>query len=38
MNTLIGRIHFANKNTRIISIDERLDTMNWWIMMKNNLL
>jgi hypothetical protein len=29
MNTLIGRIHFANKNTRIISIDERLDTMNW---------
>jgi DNA polymerase III epsilon subunit family exonuclease len=38
MNTLIGRIHFANPKTNIVSIDERLETMNWGIAMKDHLL
>jgi DNA polymerase III epsilon subunit family exonuclease len=38
MNTLIGRIHFANNKCRILCIDERLETMNWWISMRDNLL
>jgi DNA polymerase III epsilon subunit family exonuclease len=38
MNTLIGRIHFANEKCRILCIDERLMTMNWGISMRNNLL
>ena len=38
INTLIGRIRIAHKNAVVYCIDERITTMNWGIMMRENFI
>lgn len=38
INTLIGRIHSANKNTEIRIADERIKKMNWGNKVESSLI